>query len=114
MIKVEGVYIFNRGINENNVRIVNSIDYLMNHLINVPILMNNSVIGVITEVTSVSEDKLYGTVMFYDKKYKDYKYFKNYEVQPDYNFQYNKNGITEIKIANISAIYLTDNLKNKL
>jgi hypothetical protein len=54
--------------------------------------------------------------MFWDNKYKDYKYFKNYEVEVDYNCKYKENidGIVEVLINKILGIFLTNTpIQNK-
>lgn len=109
-MEIKNVYIFNCGVNENGIKIINDIDSLKEFLIDAPVCVNNTVIGIVAEVTDVIGDKIYGTVLYFEDEYKEYKYFKNYEVQADINFEYNREeDITELIINNISAIYLTNN-----
>lgn len=117
MIRIENAYIFNIGVNENNMKIVNNISFIENNLADIPIINErDEAIGIVEKVTEIKGNKIYGNIMFWDNKYKDYKYFKNYEVEVDYNCKYKENidGIVEVLINKILGIFLTNTpIQNK-
>jgi hypothetical protein len=108
MIEINNVYIFNYGINKNKIKIMNDINFIKEQLIHRPIMKKDKIIGIITEVTNIIDDKIYGTVLMSDK-YKDYKYFKNYEIVLDEDIDKNKyqNDVLEVYIKSISSIELS-------
>lgn len=107
MIKVENAYIFNCGINANNFKILNDIEFIKKQLINIPIIKKNKPIGLVHEITNVIDDKIYGTIFYFKDKYKEYKYLKNYEIViEDIRQDYHRN-VQGVYIKSISSIELS-------
>jgi hypothetical protein len=111
MIEIKDAYIFNYGINKNKIKIMNDIDFIKEQLIHRPIMKRDKIIGIVTAVTNVIGDKIYGTVMLMDDKYKNYKHFKNYEIMVDDDIDKNKyqNDVLEVYIKSINSIELSKN-----
>lgn len=115
MIEVKNAYIFNYGINKNKIKIMNDIDFIKENLFHVPIIKKYKAIGFVHEVTNIIGDKIYGTVLMNDK-YKDYKYFKNYEIILDDDIDKDKyqNDVLEVYIKSISGIELSKKEEKQL
>jgi hypothetical protein len=114
MIEIKDAYIFNFGINKNKIKIINNIDFIKEQLIHIPIIKKDKAIGFVHEVANVIGDKIYGTVILIDDKYKDYKYFKNYEIMLDDDIDKDKyqNDVLEVYIKSINGIELSTKEEN--
>lgn len=102
MVTVKDACIFYYGENANGYSISNPYSDLKEKLINVPVVVDNIVIGVVTQVNESINTYILGDVTFWKDEFKDYRFFKNYEVDVE-----NVEG-KSLEVKNISYIELSD------